>query len=97
MRVEVRMNLLTASIRNDYSLGPELDSLLLLADDNMPVILILLDHHLGLDCGDEDLAANQQLNTGNSVTRVEHFTLHYCGDVMENVVSCVVHEHSYYG
>jgi hypothetical protein len=61
----------------------------------VPIVLVFLDHKLGLDGGDGDLSANQQLYPRHLVTWVKHFPFHYGLDVVQDVIANVVHEHSH--
>ena len=63
----------------------------------MTISFVFLDHTLGFNCRNKNFPADKQLNTGHLVGGVKHFPLHDSRNIVENMVSCVVHEHAYDG
>ena len=62
--------------------------------NNIAGIIILLYLTVRLDSRNEALSTNEQLYTGDPMTRKENSALHYSLDVMENMIAHIIHKNS---
>ena len=60
----------------------------------MAISFVFLDHTLGFNCRNKNFSADEQLNTGHLVRGVKDFAFHDRGNVVENMVARIIHEHA---
>ena len=92
--IEPRIQGLVSTIWHNYTFWPKLNSGFLFCKYNIAIGLILFDYALLLDSCCNDFTICKQLYICNSVVGKEHFSLHHLVDEVQNVVACVVQEHS---